>query len=269
MSWNKSVTAEAVVQRLQETQGLYSYCNRSYDGFVEKGATSVRRPKLPTLVVKKNTGTASNSADRKKTKTDTIMVETELDVYAVPILDEIAGKFESNDLLRNEFVISAGGQLQEQFDADVIVAAQTTTQVQNMAGSTLSWDDITLISKVFNQNKVPKQNRIVVVSANLEQEFWNLDVIKNAASYNLVTLSSGKFVEVMGMRFFISGLVPQITGKDNIVGIYGPGLAFILSRFVEIKETYDPELLADAIDLLAHAAAELDDDKFAVVVKKV
>jgi hypothetical protein len=115
---------------------------------------------------------------------------------------------------------------------------------------------------------VPKQNRIFVVSANLEQEFWNIDVIKNAASHNQVTLTSGRFVEVMGMKFFISGLVPQIGGKDNVIGIYGPGLAFILSRFIDIKETYAPELLADAIDLLAHAAAELDDNKFAVVVKK-
>jgi hypothetical protein len=72
----------------------------------------------------------------------------------------------------------------------------------------------------------------------------------------------------MGMKFFISGLVPQLTAKDNILGFYGPGLAFILSRWAQIKETYDPELLADAIDLLAHAAAELDDNKFAVVVKK-
>ena len=63
MPWDKSITADAVVQRLYETQGLYSLMNRSYDALVQQGATSVRRPKLAQLVVKKNTGTAYTDAD--------------------------------------------------------------------------------------------------------------------------------------------------------------------------------------------------------------
>lgn len=267
MAWDKPLTAAQVITRTIEMLGLAAFMNRGYDSLVTQGATSVRRPKLPTLVVKKNTGTAANSGDRKRTKTDTVMVETALDVYAVPILDEIAGKFESNDMLRQEFVKSASMHLSEEFDKACIEAAQATSNKVSMKGDVLAWEDITGINAFFNVNKVPKDGRIIVISAALETQFWNIDVIKSATGFNLNQLNTGKFIEIMGMKFFISGNVPQVDGKDNIIGIYGMGLAFILSKFGDIKEAYSPDELADAIDFLGHAAAELDDNKFAIVVK--
>lgn len=266
MAFNKPLTVMQVITRLIEVLSLFNLCNRSYDGYVTEGASSVRRPKLANLNVKKNEGTAAGSGDRIGMKSGTTMVETELDVYAVPILSEIAGKFESNDKLRVEWIKSAVLALQQQFDKDVIAAAQATTNIHQFAGDKMAWGDITKISAVFNQNKVPKDGRVVVVSANLEQEFWDIDAIKNAASYNMQLLASGKMVEVLGMKFFISGNVEKVNGKDNIVGFYGQGLAFILSKFGEIKEVYSPELLADVIDMLAHAGCELDSNEFAVVI---
>lgn len=268
MAWSKPLTVMQVVTRLIQVLSLYNLCNRSYDGYVVEGASSVRRPKLALLTAKKNEGTAADGVGRTATGAGTTMVETDLDTYAVPILAEIAAKWSSNDKLRQEYIVSAVLTLQKEFDKAVIAAAQATDQVFNFAADVMSWKDITKISAVMNQNEVPKDGRVVVISANLEQEFWDIDAIKNAASYNMQLLSSGKMIEVLGMKFFISGNVPQVGGKDNIVGFYGQGLAFILSKFGEIKEVYSPDLLADVIDLLAYAGCELDDNKFAVVIKK-
>ena len=267
MPFEKIAFADAVITRLIENQGLYQLTNRSYDSLVQPGATSVRRQKLASLVVKKNTGTSPTSADRKKLKNATTMVDTALDVYSVPLAAEAAAHFESNDQLRRDYEVSAAMALMQQFDADVIAAAQATSQVQVAPAGDLTWKTLTLPNKLMNVAKVPKEDRVVVVSANLEDQFMNIDVIKNAASFNLTVLNKGKFVEVLNMKFFISGLVEQIGGKDNIVGYYAPGLAFILSKTGEWKEAWDGENLQDNIDLLAHAAAELDGDEFAAVVK--
>lgn len=268
MSWNKQVTADAVVARCIENQGLYNLCNRSFDRLVQPGATSVLVPKLPTMVRKKNTGTTPTHADRKKTKADTNMVQVDLDVHAVPIGAQVAGEFESGGMLTTEFEVSAALTLQEGFDADVLAAAQGTNQIYETLGANLSWKDIVKINKVFNANKVPKSNRIICISANLEDEFWDIDIVKTAAAFNKEILSTGTFINLMGNRFFITGLIEQIGGKDNVVGMYGQGVAAVLSRNAEIESAYDPENLQKSIDLLAHFGSKLLDDKFAVVIKK-
>lgn len=268
MSWNKIVTADAVIQRLYENKGIYQRTNRSYDSLVSPGASSVRRPKLANLVVKKNTGTSAASADRKKAKSDTTMVETELDVYAVPIFSEIAAKFESNDYLRREYEVSAAQALMEQFSTDTISAAQATSNVSDFAGSALAWQDLTAILQHFDDNKIPEEGRVIVISSALEQEFYNIDVIKTAVGFNMNGLRGGEMNKMLNATWYISGLVPQVGGKDTVVGWYDKGLAGIISREGEIKEAYDSENLGDVIDLLAHAAFELDDDAFAVVKKK-
>lgn len=266
--WNRIVTADTVITRLLEDKGIYQMTNRSYDSLVRPGASSVRRPKLANLEVKKNTGTAANHADRKKTHTDTTMVETALDVYAVPILSEVVGEFESNDMLRREYEISASMSLKRQFNIDVITAAQATSNASAFAGATLAWDDLTAILKHFDDNEVPEEDRVIVISSALEQEFYNIDVIKTAIGFNMTGLRNGQMNQMLNCTWFISGLAPLVGGKAAVTGWYAKGLAFILSKEAVIKEAYSPEYLGDAVDLLAHAAAELDDDAFAVVKTK-
>jgi len=268
MPWNKQVTADTVVTRMIENQGLYNLCNRSFDRLVQPGATSVLVPKLPILLRKKNTGTTPTHADRKETKNDTTMVQVDLDVHAVPIGAQVAGEFESGGLLTTEFINSAVMTLSEGYDSDIIEAAQDTTNVLETVGGSLAWKDIVKINKSFNTNKVPKNGRVIVVSAELEEEFWEIEIFQKAAAYHKEVLQTGTFVSVMNNKFFISGLVPKIGGKDCVVGFYGPGIAAVLSRAAEIKEAYDPENLSTSIDLLSHFGAKLLSDEFSVVVKK-
>lgn len=269
MAWNKQVTADSVVLRLIEDKGLYQLTNRSYDSLVQPGATEVVRPKLASLVVKKNTGTAAGHADRKKTHTDTSMVTTALDIYAVPILSQMAAKFESNDMLRTQYEISMAATLKRQFNKDVLAAAQATTNIINAEAAKISFRDFTRILKHFDDNEVPEDQRVIVISSALEQDFYDIDVIKTAIGFNMKALRNGEPNEMLGAKWMISGLVPTVGGKANIVAWHQEGLAFILSNEGEIKETYDPENLADVVDLLAHGAAELDGNEFACVIKSL
>lgn len=273
MAWDKIVTADTVVQRLYEDKGIYQDCNGTYNSLVKQGATSVRRPKLASLTAKKNEGTTAGHADRKNTRSGTTMVETTLDLYTVPILNELVGEFESNGELRRQYEISMSMALKRQFNKDVIAAAQATSNTGNFEGATLGWNDFTKIIKHFEDNEVPEDGRVIVVSSALTQEFYSIDTIKTAVGFNRELLQNGLANQMLGAKWYISGLVPTIGGKANIVGFYGPGLAFILSRFGEIKETYDPgeagvRAPGDVIDMAAHAAAELDDDVFAYTLKK-
>lgn len=268
MAYDKKLVADSVVQRLIESQGLYQSVNRSFDGLVKEGASSVDVPNIAVPVVKKSTGTTPTSADRKKTKTDTTMKNIPLITYAVPLADEILGQYESNGLLMKEYLTSASLVAEQQFDADVIAKAQETTDVSAFIGSELAWKDIVAINKKMDQNKVPKNGRIIVISANIADEFYDIDVIKSALGYNQAFLQSGTMLNLMNMKFFISGLVEQVGGKDNIVGIYGPGLPFVLSRFGDIKTAWDGTNLQDNTDFICHAGLTLFDNKFAVVKTK-
>lgn len=270
MPFNKVVTSDIFIRACIEAQGIFQKGNRSYDSLVSAGATSVRRPKLPKLTVKKNTGTAPDSADRKGTKADTIMVETSLNTYAVPIKDEIAAQFESNKKLLADFAQAAKLTMEREWDRDFITAAMATSNyIQTKATGLVSWKDIISVSMKFRTLEVPREGMIMVVSANLEDQLMDIDVIKNAAAFNTQLLSTGKLINVNGFEIFISGLVPKTTvnNKDCIVGIAGPGLASIISNSGEIKESWDGELLQDNIDFVAHAGFELDGDEFAVVLE--
>ncbi|MCC6867090.1 MAG: hypothetical protein IT280_13120 [Ignavibacteria bacterium] len=269
MAWNKQVTADNVILRCMEDKGLYQLTNRSYDSLVQPGATEVVRPKLASMVVKKNTGTAADDADRKKTKDDTSMVTTALDVYAVPILAQMAAKFESNDMLRTQYEISMALALKRQFNKDVIEAAQATTNIIPAAAAQISFRDFSRILKHFDDNEVPEENRVIVIPSALEQDFYEIDVIKTAIGFNMKALRAGEANEMLGAKWVISGLVPTIGGKTNIVAWHQEGLAFILSNEGEIKEAYQPTVLGDAVDLLAHGAAELDGNEFACVIKSL
>lgn len=273
MAWNKIVTADSVIQRLYENQSLYQETNRSYDSLVRQGATSVRRPKLATLAARKNAGTAAGDAARKKTLTDTTMVETDLDTYTVPILNELAGEFGSNGMLRKQYEISMTQALTEQFNTDVLTAAEATANVEETVGAELGWQDFIGIFQHYKDNKVPEDGLVIVVSSALMQPFYNIDVIKSAMGFNKELLQQGMGNQMLGAKWYISGLVPQIGGKNCVVSYNSKGLAFILSRFAEIKETYDPgeygvRTPGDVIDLCAHAGCELDDDAFAYIVKE-
>jgi len=262
MAYAKTLVAEAVVQRLIETQGVYSYCNRAFDGLVRQGASSVDIPKLANLTVN-TAGVSSTDSSRAKTKTDTTMVNVALGKAAIPLADEILGQFESNGMLLREYINSAALTFQEYFDKQVITEALTTTNSIDPF-STLTWLEIVAISSELDQLKVPKSNRIFCISANLAPDFYNIDVVKNAMAYNIAKLETGTFLSIMGMKFFISALVPQSSDKNQIVGFYGPGLAFILSKYMELKTGWDETNLLDVNDLLCHFGKELLSVDFAV-----
>lgn len=264
MPYNKTITADSVIKALVENKSLYNLCNRSYDGLVREGASSVDIPALPTMVVK-STGTSSTHADRKKVKANTSMVNVPLEKAVVPIAEEVVANFETNGSLAREFANGARDAFTQFFNAAVISTAQQTNIIESLQGEKLGWKDITNISAIFNTNKVPDAGRLIVVPAALQNDFYDIDVVKQAVGYNKDFLE-GRFLRILDMNFFLSGLVEKVEEKDNLVGIYGPGLAFILSRYMEQKEVYDPEEIQTNIDFISHYGTKLLKNEFGIVI---
>jgi hypothetical protein len=262
MAYVKTIVSDSVVQRLIEAQGIYQLCNRTFDSLVQQGASSIDVPNLPGLIVKTE-GSAANHADRKRTKTDTSMVNVPFEKAVIPIADEVAGRWESNGMLLKEFTISAAQTFQQYFDSRVIEVAQTTNQTID-AVPALDWGVFGKIKAKFLKNKVPNRNIVICIPAERAEEFYAIDVVKNAAAYNKEYMETGTFMNVLGMKFFISGLVPQVSSKDTITAFFGPGLAFVLNKYMELKQGWDGQYLVDVNDLLCYFAPKLLDNKFAV-----
>lgn len=272
MAFTKTLVADSVVARLIEGQGIYARMNRSFDGLVQSGATSVDIPKLAIPVVK-TAGYSLTGSDRKKGKADTTNINCALATYSVPLAEEILAKYESNGMLIKGYIESATLALQEYFDTLVLAEAQTNGGTPAaFAGASMAWADVVSINATFDTNKVPKAGRVIVIDANLATEFFGIDVVKNAVSYNTNYLTTGTFLNFMGMTFFITGLLSTITissaQKYTMVGIYGPGLAAIVSKFGELKEAWDSVNLQTVYDLISHFGAKILDSKFAVVKYK-
>lgn len=270
MSFSKTLVSDSVVQRLIEQQNIYNTCNRGFDALVRPGATSVDIPDLAIPKVKK-VGTSSTHADRKNAKADTSLINVPLGPYAVPLANEITAQWESNGILIKEYLDSAALVLGEQFDTEVVTEAQTGTKTA-FGGSTMAWADLTALKKRMDKNKIPQTGRVLVVSADLVDEFFAIDTVKNATSYNKDYLESGRVPSLLGFQIFISGLVPTVTvsaaQKINMAAFYGPGLAFVMGRQAELKEVYDEENLKDIKDLVCQAGTKLLNTKFAEVVYK-
>lgn len=270
--FDKIVTAEKIIAATMEAKGIFQYGNRSYDSLVTSanGATSVRRSKLGGYTVRKNTGDDYRSATRTKAKGDTNMVDTALDVYAVGIENEVAAKFESNDALLNEHIKRMSIALRREFDKDFCAAAMATDQViQTKASGKLAWADLAAINKHFHKLEVDDVgNRITIVDADLEDQLMDIDVIKNAISFSMLKLGGKeKVIEVLGQTIIITALMEKYEGQPAVLGVHGEGLASIVSRFGEIEDAYYPTNLSRIYDMLAHAAFELDDNKFSVILK--
>jgi len=270
MAFSKTLVSDSVVQRLIEQQNIYNACNRGFDSLVRPGATSVDIPDLAIPKVKK-TGTTATHTDRKNAKADTSLINVPLGPYAVPLANEITAQWESNGVLIKEYLDSAALVLGEQFDSEVIVEAQTGTKTA-FAGASMAWADLTALKKRMDKNKIPQTGRVLVVSADLVDEFFAIDTVKNATSYNKDYLESGRVPSLLGFQIFISGLVPTVTvssaQKNNMTAFYGPGLAFIMGRGAELKEVYDEENLKDIKDLVCQAGTKLLNTKFAEVIYK-
>lgn len=263
MAFSNNLTiTDYVVQRLIEQQNIYSYCNRSFDDMVKPGATAVLIPKLAIPVVR-TVGTTTTATERKNAHADTSMVTISLSPSAVPLATELIAIYEGGGNLPTEYLQSAAMVLGEAFDTNILTEAQTTTNTDTMAGSVLSWADITTIKKKFVQNKVPKDKMVMVVDADLIDQFLSIDVIKQTVAFNPNYLETGEFGTILGMRTFVSALVPKIGGKATITTFSGYGLGFILNRMGEVKERYDEENMKDITDMLAHSGQELFDVKFA------
>jgi len=271
MAFDKKILADSFVAKLIESQSIFSKMNRTFDPLVRQGASSVDIPNLAIPEVK-TAGTPLVDASRKKTHTDTTMVNIPLTKYAVPLADELLGAYESNGTLLTEYINSSVMVLQEKLDALTIAAAQATTDKTAFGAASMAWGDIIDINKRFDVNKVPKAGRVIVVDANLAAEFFGIDVIKNAVSYNSNFLTTGTMLQFMGNTFFITGVAPTITiasaQKYTMVGIYGPGLAVIINKMGDIKEAWDSVNLQTVYDVICHAGVGLFDNKFAVVKYK-
>ena len=268
--FTKTLLTDGVVQRLIDSQGIFNYCNRSFDALVRVGATSVDIPDLAIPKVKK-TGTSKTHADRKKAKADTALVNVPLGPFAVPLANELVAQWESGGMLIKEYLTSASMVLEEQFETEVITEAQGGTKTQ-FIGAKMAYDDITGLRKRMDKNKVPRKGRILVISADLIDEFQSLDAVKNASMFNKEYLESGDVPMIQGFKVFSSANVPTVTvggnEKYNMTAWYGPALAFIMGRQAELKEVYDEENLTDIKDLVCQAGTKLMNAKFAEVAYK-
>lgn len=268
MAFDKKLLADSVLTRLIDTQGIWQKMNRSFDALVSQGATSVDIPSLAVPTVQ-TSGTALDNSNRKETHTDTTMVNCPLTLYSVPLADELIARYESNGMLLKEYYQSAAEALQQKFDELVLAAIMGTTVKSIVASSTVDWPDIVAIKQTLDLAKVPKNNRYLIVDSNLASDFYQITEVVEAMKYQRDYFEGG-VPKILGMGVLETASSTTTTNsvahaKRGIAGVYGPGVASILSRNMEVHSAWDTTNLRYAIDCTAHYGAKLLSVSYAAV----
>jgi len=174
----------------------------------------------------------------------------------------------SNDLVAkfsNDGVLA----LEEKLDTDVYAAAISgigAGQILEKKGATLAWQDLTAIQAKFTKAKVPRTNRAVIVDAEMEEEFNEIDVVKLAQAHNPTLLEQG-VTRIHGVDYIVSALPPVITGvKRGLIGIYKPGIAVVIKNFMERETVYNKTTRVNDIDYNSYAAMKRLRDEFVVAL---
>lgn len=257
MSYENKLVVTSFLNGLYAAEGIYNQLNRSFDGLVRgSGATSVDIPKNPNLSVS-TSAVAHDSASRKKALADTSMVNVPFVTYTVPVAEEVEAQFANPQLIQN-FVNDAIDAMTDKIDADVLTEAADSIpagQKINMAGGVLAWKDIVKAANKFTTNRVSrkKDKILVAVPSALEEQFKDLEIVKQAMSTNKDLLEQGVAV-IDKMNFVISADVPQVGGKDALLFIYKPGIAVIIKDMMNRKVRYDESTRKDIIDYNSYIA---------------
>lgn len=262
-----AILADTFLKGLYESQALWNKMNRSFDAYVaDKIMDSVDIPLNPQLVVS-STAVASDSANRKKAKADTGKVNVPFALYTIPLTQEMEAKILMNGRLLQNFLADMTDAFNDAVDKVVIEEAQKSSKVLSWKGAKISFDDIIGIDQKFNELKVPKRDRIIIVPASLQSDFMAIDVVKQAMAYNQSLLEKGIFV-INNTQFYISASAGKVGGKENLVGIATPGLAVVLKGYMDRNEVYSLDDRATHIDYNTGVAIKLLKDEFAIVSKQ-
>ena len=272
MAFSKTLVSDSVAARLIETQALYGKTNRSFDSLVRPGASSVDIPLLAIPTVKTNTGYALDGSDRVETKENTTNVNVALTTYSVPLADEILSQYESGGMLLDQYFQSAADVLTQYYDRLVMTEIISTTNKAAFAGASMAWADIVGIAKALDLAKCPRNNRILIVDANIADEWYAVDGVKAALQYSEQMFGSG-VKRFLDFDVYITGNAPTHTNsvghsKYCIMGAYGPGIASILNRKMDIKSAWDTTNLREAIDCVSHFGCKLLANGYAAVKYK-
>jgi len=271
MAYENKLVTSAFLNGLYAGDYLYNLMNRSFDGLVKGStATSVDVPKNPNLAVS-TSAVAHDSASRKKAKDDTTMVNIPFVTYTIPVTEEVEAQFANPQLIQN-FVTDAVDAMADAIDAAVFVEAVDSIpadQKVNMAGGIMSWKDIVKTANKFTVNRVSrKKDKILVgVPSALEEEFKDLDIVKQAMATNKDLLENGVAV-IDKMHFVISADVPQVGGKDALVFVYKPGIAVVIKDMLNRKVSYNVATRSDNIDYNSYIAIKKLRTEFANALLK-
>jgi hypothetical protein len=264
MAYSNVLTLDQVLQALYEDKGIFNLCNRNYDAFItEPGGNTAYIPAVPLLEA-----VTPPATNRKYTGADTDMIPVAMASSVVEVGQEVDMKYKNKSgAVMQGFIQGVSKAHRKNFDAKVIKEAQDNGTVINWAGAVLQWDDFMAIDAMFDTLEVDGDDRFIVYPSRLKTQVQSIDVIKTAMAHNPNYLEKG-ILQVANMRLISSARVATIGGKENLVGIWGPGLAFLLDSFMDREEAYDTTNKRTDVDYFAWYGKKLLNAYFAVINKQ-
>lgn len=263
---NVQTILDFIIQALYEDKGIFNMCNRQLDGFIkEHGAGTVYVPKLPQLEA-----VTPPATNRKAVQGDTSMVPIVMQKSVVEIREEVESAYlNKKGRVLQGFIDGAAKAHRKNFDAKVILEAQNNGTVINWNGAQLAAEDLDNIDAKFDELEVDADDRFVVYPARIKTMVNMIDIIKSARGFNQNFLEKG-VLEYNNLKLVASARVAKIGGKENVVGIWGPGMAFLLDKEMDKFSAYnsDPNVKATDHDYFAWYGYKLLSSEYAIVNKQ-
>ena len=204
---------------------------------------------------------AANTAVTLQTPSGGTDVQVQLSNHKeVSFLVEDVVRAQTNQDILQRYVRSAAIAIAEKIESDLFALYASLTNTVGTDGTDITAATIRSARKTLNDNKVPQNNRHLVISSKDEIALLADSSLANYFAYNRVGIPDGAIGRLYGFTIWMSQLVPVVAGTPNST----KNLAFHPEAFILAMRGL-PEPPAD----MGAKAATIRDPESGLVIRAV
>ena len=159
---------------------------------------------------------AANTSVTLQTPTGGSEVQVALNKHKeVSFLVEDVVRAQANQEVLQRYVNSAAIALAEQIESDLFALYASLTNSVGTDGTDITAETVRQARKALNDNKVPQNDRHLVISSKDEIALLGDSTLANYFAYNRVGVPDGAIGRLYGFTIWMSQLVPVVTGTPD------------------------------------------------------
>jgi hypothetical protein len=246
------IWSQIILKSFNKNSVMASLVNRDYEGEIKKAGDVVHIRSLGSVTVKNYTRDAAITYD---TLTDPkqLLTINQQRYFAFRVDDlDIA---QSDIKIIEEYTEQAGIAVRDAIDAylynhyteiptaNIVGGASTTIAITK----TNIYDNITLMAEMLDNNNVPQEDRVLIVSPRFKRILLQSDAFTRATSLGDQAIQTGFLGSVSGFKVYVSTNVPTLAGGVVPILAFHKDFVTLASQVNNVEHVRPTDMFAHAV----------------------